>query len=322
MTDNIDTDTAIVKADVANLAVDDPVLKKYATKIRRLRKRAQEDIIEIGRYLDQAQQHADHGTWLTWIEVEFGWSDQTARRFIHVYELSRDSKFNKLLSSNLPLSALYQLAAPKTPEPARKEIADRLEAGDKPSCGEVAKTIAKAKGKAKSPDRAEIKDTGGEASKPAIPNDLSIPPFLLGGEDPSIEQRRAEHAALFAEPADSAGSESTDEVNGTAALLLKVWNESTVEAQQFIRDLVLEEFFAQAGGADIFDRIPADRLDEVCRGFLDKLTPAGMLKAMSDEFGRQLRDKLPTKRKPYKPKKTLNLTANSRAARRDHRSRH
>ena len=55
---------------------------------------------------------------------------------------------------------------------------------------------------------------------------------------------------------------------------------------------------------------------------LDAIGVEGMLKAMSDEFGRQLRDKLPTKRKPYKPKKTLNLTANSARQERDHRSRH
>src|SRR6516164_2667594 len=134
MAENINTGTAIVKAGVDNLVVNDPVLAKYAAEIRHLRKRAQEDIIEIGRYLDQAQKHAGHGTWLTWIEAEFGWSDQTARRFIHVYELSRDSKFNNLLNSDLPLSALYQLAAPKTPERARDEVAERVEAGEKVSC--------------------------------------------------------------------------------------------------------------------------------------------------------------------------------------------
>jgi hypothetical protein len=145
--DNISTGIAVVKANVGNLAVVDPILAKYAAEIRRLGKRVKEDVIEIGRYLDQAQQHAGHGTWLTWIEAEFGWSDQTARRFIHIYELSRDSKFNKLLSSNLPLSALYQLAAPKTPEAARKAITERVEAGGKVSVAAVTKVIAKAKGK-------------------------------------------------------------------------------------------------------------------------------------------------------------------------------
>jgi hypothetical protein len=55
----------------------------------------------------------------------------------------------------------------------------------------------------------------------------------------------------------------------------------------------VSEFFSQAGGGDIFDWIPADRRDEVCRGFLDRLTVAGTCKVMSDEFGRQLRARLP-----------------------------
>ena len=145
MTENIDTNTAIVKADVGNLV--DPILTECAAEIRRRVKRAKEDIVEIGRYLDQAKKHAGHGRWLTWIEVEFGWSDQTARRFIHVYEFTRDSKFNNLLNSNLPLSALYQLAAPKTPEEVREAIAERIEAGGEVSVAAVTKAIAKAKGK-------------------------------------------------------------------------------------------------------------------------------------------------------------------------------
>src|SRR6516165_5121103 len=138
--------SAVVKA-VGNLAVDDPVLAKYAAEIRCLGKRVKEDVVAIGRYLDQAQKHAGHGTWLAWIQTEFGWSDQTARRFIHVYEFTRDSKFNNLLNSDLPLSALYQLAAPKTPEEVREAIAERIEAGGEVSVAAVTKAIAKAKGK-------------------------------------------------------------------------------------------------------------------------------------------------------------------------------
>jgi hypothetical protein len=55
----------------------------------------------------------------------------------------------------------------------------------------------------------------------------------------------------------------------------------------------VSEFFSTAGGADILDWIPADRRVEVVRGFLDELAVAGVLEAMSDEFGRQLRARLP-----------------------------
>jgi hypothetical protein len=164
MLENINADTATVKADIGNLVVDDPVLAEYATEIRHLGKRVKEDVIEIGRYLDQAKKHAGHGRWLTWIEVEFGWSDQTARRFIHIYELSRDSKFNNLLNSDLPLSALYQLAAPKTPEAARAEITEHIEAGGEVSVGAVTEIIKKVKGKTKTRKSVETSTGNGEQS--------------------------------------------------------------------------------------------------------------------------------------------------------------
>ena len=57
---------------------------------------------------------------------------------------------------------------------------------------------------------------------------------------------------------------------------------------------------------------------------LDAIGVAGMLKAMSETFGRELRERLPApKRESDKPfKKSLNLTANSARQERDHRSRH
>jgi hypothetical protein len=110
--------------------------------------------------------------------------------------------------------------------------------------------------------------------------------------------------------------------------LLKAWD-ATPEDRQLIRDLVLEEFFAEADAVGIHDRIPGAKRDQVIAGLLDKVTVEGMLKVMSEEFGRQLRAHVPApkrkigKHKSDKPfKKTLNLTANSTRRGRDHRSRH
>ena len=127
MPENISTEIAVIKADVG---VDDPVLTKYAAEIRRLGKRAKEDLIKIGRCLDQAQKHAGRGTWLAWIETEFGWSDQTAYHFIHLYQACQNPEFQKFWNSDLPLSALYRLAAPNTPTEARQQVAERIEAGE------------------------------------------------------------------------------------------------------------------------------------------------------------------------------------------------
>ena len=301
MTGNISTEIAVVKADVGNLVVDDPVLTKYATEIRRLGRRVKEDVVEIGRYLDQAQKHAGHGTWLTWIEAEFGWSDQTAYHFIHLYQACQNPEFQKFWNSDLPLSALYRLAAPNTPTEARQQVAERIEAGETLSPRRRART--------------QIRMT--------MPNhDVGI-----DDEDPSIAQRRREHAERFGGPEDIAAA-STDEVNGAedssvesggpaAELLLEDWDLATAEERQFIRDLVLEEFFAQASGADIFARIPADRLDAVCLSFLDRLTVKGMRTRMSAEFGKELRRQkfAPAERKKSarKWKKSINHRAHERA---------
>jgi hypothetical protein len=175
MTGNISTEIAVVKADVGNLVVDDPVLTKYATEIRRLGRRVKEDVVEIGRYLDQAQKHAGHGTWLTWIEAEFGWSDQTAYHFIHLYQACQNPEFQNFWNSDLPMSALYRLAAPNTPQEARDEVAERIEAGEKLSCAEVQKTIKRAKGQISDaePETSVASDGGHvETMKPPSLRDL------------------------------------------------------------------------------------------------------------------------------------------------------
>jgi hypothetical protein len=50
----------------------------------------------------------DHGKWGSWLETEFGWSHQTAGRFMQVFEFS--GKLSKLDNLNLPVSGLYLLA--------------------------------------------------------------------------------------------------------------------------------------------------------------------------------------------------------------------
>ena len=54
-------------------------------------------------------------------------------------------EYHKLLNMDLPVSALYLLAAPSTPDEARDEIAQRVEAGEKISCQTVKNTIARSR---------------------------------------------------------------------------------------------------------------------------------------------------------------------------------
>jgi DUF3102 family protein len=108
----------------------DTALAEHAGAIRELVKLTRENIVEIGRRLSEAHDHfAIAGVWMTWLDKEFAWSDQTARNFIHVYEFSCDPNSKHVLNLDLPLRVLYQIAAPKA-EAAREEIAERIAAGE------------------------------------------------------------------------------------------------------------------------------------------------------------------------------------------------
>jgi len=118
------------------------VLAEHARAIRELAARTRENIIAIGRHLTEVRDQIEPGEWLAWLEAEFGWSDQTARRFMHVYGLSRDARLNTCVELDLPLHVLYCLAAPKA-EDARQEIADRIAAGEEVTRETVEEAIAR-----------------------------------------------------------------------------------------------------------------------------------------------------------------------------------
>jgi predicted ATPase len=118
-------------------------LAAHAVAIRTLGKRALSDIVEIGRHLIAAKDLAGHGNWLPWLEREFGWTDQTARMFMNVTEAAAENK--NFLDWNVPISALYLLAAPSTPPQAIAQIAARSEAGERVSLVTVRQAIRDAK---------------------------------------------------------------------------------------------------------------------------------------------------------------------------------
>src|SRR5262249_50444750 len=94
-----------------------PVLAEHAEAIRKIGKRMADDIIEIGRRLTECKRICGHGNWLPWLDREFGWEETTARRFMSVYEL--EGKSGNLQDLSLPVSGIYLLAKPSTPEIVR-----------------------------------------------------------------------------------------------------------------------------------------------------------------------------------------------------------
>jgi len=119
------------------------ILRAHARVIQELGRRAIGDIIEIGRRLTDAKERLGHGKFLTWLAAEFGWSERTAENFMRVYDLHcKSEKFPEL---EVPISALYLLAAPSTPDKALEEVAMRVGNGNGVSVAEVKDIIAKSR---------------------------------------------------------------------------------------------------------------------------------------------------------------------------------
>jgi len=114
-------------------------LQQYATQLRSLGKRMLGDVVEIGRILHEAKVLCGHGNFLPWLDHEFGWTDRTARNFMRVYELSKTSEnFSDL---DLPVSAVYLLAAPSTPDKVRQEVIAKAKAGEAVTVKDVKRAI-------------------------------------------------------------------------------------------------------------------------------------------------------------------------------------
>ncbi len=79
-------------------------LADIAGQIRGLEKQNIANVIEIGRLLREAQMCCPHGKWMKWVETQFAWSDQTLRRYIKAYKLSKQIDVTGL---NLSISALH-----------------------------------------------------------------------------------------------------------------------------------------------------------------------------------------------------------------------
>ena len=118
-------------------------LMELADEIRALSKQTCESVIAIGNKLIEAKKIVGHGNFLPWIKTEFGWSEDTAQRFMRL----ADDKNRNLRNLDVPLSALYLLAAPNTPDEAIDAVSERVESGEKLSLEDVKEEIAAAKPK-------------------------------------------------------------------------------------------------------------------------------------------------------------------------------
>jgi hypothetical protein len=177
-------------------------LAEHATAIRALGKRVVADVIEIGARLTECQRILkEENRWERWLTDEFGWARVTAWNFIKVYELGqRHSNFEHV---DLPVSALYLLAAPSTPTEARDEILERAQAGEPVSVAEVKRVVEDTKNR-KTPSGKTRK-----SSKPRKPTEADQE-ARDAGDISQVEAERRDIDTHSAKPAVVVVSTSTE----------------------------------------------------------------------------------------------------------------
>ena len=109
-------------------------VRKAAERIKVRMERTVQDIIEIGIDLNKVKASLGHGHFLRWIEAEFGMTDRTARRFMDVAS-SYGGKMD--IVSDLPATALYELAAPSTPQEVRDQVEELVLDGEKVTVADI-----------------------------------------------------------------------------------------------------------------------------------------------------------------------------------------
>lgn len=101
-------------------------LDAIAERIRARIARTMLDIIATGNDLIMAKEKLKHGAFTTWVVDEFGMTDRTARNYMRTATWAADKSETV---SVLPLTTVYALAAPSTPEAITTEVISDLEAG-------------------------------------------------------------------------------------------------------------------------------------------------------------------------------------------------
>ncbi|MCM0751608.1 hypothetical protein DEA98_10420 [Brucella pseudogrignonensis] len=120
---------------------DEVAAKEDAAIIKAHMKSAAESIIAVGLALKRQKERLPHGMFLPWIEAEFGMSNVTASRMMNVAEI-----YGKSFSlKDFTKEALYELAAPSTPQSVREQVEELIVDGQKVTAADIRKMKAEAK---------------------------------------------------------------------------------------------------------------------------------------------------------------------------------
>ncbi len=121
---------------------DEAVVREAAERIKLRLRRTAEDIIEIGKDLIAVKERLPHGQFLPWLREEFDMSEHTARRFMGV---AREYGDKTRIVRDLEPTALYELAAPSTPQAVRDQVEELIVDGQKVTVADIRRMKQEAK---------------------------------------------------------------------------------------------------------------------------------------------------------------------------------
>jgi hypothetical protein len=75
-----------------------------------------------------------------WLEREFEWTEQTALNYMRINALAH-SPSKTVLNLDVPMRALYLLAAPSTPDEARESVTERAASGERITYAKVREAV-------------------------------------------------------------------------------------------------------------------------------------------------------------------------------------
>ena len=113
-------------SDLALTPTDRADIAEHADAIKRLASRSGQDIIEIGQHLIAVKNRIGHGNFGSWLDDTFGWSADTAQRFMAVTRAFGEIPHGAVFEAK----ALYALASGDIPEEVRQQFIAQAEAGE------------------------------------------------------------------------------------------------------------------------------------------------------------------------------------------------
>src|SRR5262245_4777607 len=90
--------------------------------------KAADHYAKAGERLLRVKERVGHGQWLPWLQQHFSWSEDTAERYVRIYECLRNSA--DLRNLGLPIGVVDELSKRNTPEGMIDSVIKRAKQGE------------------------------------------------------------------------------------------------------------------------------------------------------------------------------------------------